>query len=128
MMTGMLPGPATERIYFPPFELNLATGRLLRGSEPVDISPKAFGVLRHLAERAGRLVSKEELIESVWPGVHVGETVLVEANSATDNPMVFADTGDIVSGGNFHAEPVAFAADTLAASVVTAVRALETSV
>ena len=32
----------------------------------------------------------------------------------TDNPLVFADTGEIVSGGNFHAEPVAFAADNLA--------------
>ena len=38
----------------------------------------------------------------------------IESNSATDNPMVFADTGDIVSGGNFHGAPVALAADTLA--------------
>jgi histidine ammonia-lyase len=38
----------------------------------------------------------------------------IEANSATDNPMVFAETGDIVSGGNFHGAPVALAADTLA--------------
>ena len=38
----------------------------------------------------------------------------IEANSATDNPMVFADSGDIVSGGNFHGAPVALAADTLA--------------
>ena len=38
----------------------------------------------------------------------------IEANSATDNPMVFADDGDIVSGGNFHGAPVALAADTLA--------------
>jgi histidine ammonia-lyase len=48
----------------------------------------------------------------------VGETVAIEANSATDNPMVFADTGDIVSGGNFHGAPIAMAADLLAASVV----------
>ena len=34
-----------------------------------------------------------------------------EANSATDNPMVFADDGEIVSGGNFHGAPVAIAAD-----------------
>jgi hypothetical protein len=40
--------------------------------------------------------------------------VTVEANAATDNPMVFADTGDIVSGGNFHGAPVALAADLLA--------------
>ncbi len=38
----------------------------------------------------------------------------IEANAATDNPMVFADTGEIVSGGNFHGAPVALAADTLA--------------
>ncbi|MEM1266421.1 MAG: histidine ammonia-lyase [Pseudomonadota bacterium] len=40
-------------------------------------------------------------------------TLEVEANAATDNPLVLA-TGDIVSGGNFHAEPVAFAADQIA--------------
>ena len=48
----------------------------------------------------------------------VRDTVLVEANSATDNPMVFADTGDIVSGGNFHGAPIAIAADLLAAALV----------
>lgn len=37
-----------------------------------------------------------------------------EANGVTDNPLVFADEGDILSGGNFHAEPVAMAADMLA--------------
>ena len=39
--------------------------------------------------------------------------VEIEANAATDNPMVFIDGGDIVSGGNFHGAPVALAADTL---------------
>jgi histidine ammonia-lyase len=48
----------------------------------------------------------------------VYETVQVEANSATDNPMVFADTGDIVSCGNFHGAPIAIAADLLAAAMV----------
>ena len=47
----------------------------------------------------------------------VRETVTIEANSATDNPMVFADTGDIVSGGNFHGAPIAIAADLLAAAL-----------
>src|SRR4029077_17226518 len=37
-----------------------------------------------------------------------------EANGVTENPLVFAETGEVLSGGNFHAEPVAFAADTLA--------------
>jgi len=48
----------------------------------------------------------------------VRNTVDVEANSATDNPMVFADSGDIVSCGNFHGAPIALAADLLAAALV----------
>ena len=43
-----------------------------------------------------------------------GGLLEMEANAVTDNPLVFADTGDILSGGNFHAEPVAMAADMLA--------------
>ena len=39
--------------------------------------------------------------------------LLTEANSATDNPMVFVEDGDIVSGGNFHGAPVAIAADVI---------------
>jgi histidine ammonia-lyase len=41
-------------------------------------------------------------------------TLLVESNAVTDNPLVFAATDEVLSGGNFHAEPVAFAADILA--------------
>jgi histidine ammonia-lyase len=43
-------------------------------------------------------------------------TLQIEANAATDNPLVFAD-GAILSGGNFHAEPVAFAADQIALAI-----------
>ncbi|MGB3146202.1 MAG: histidine ammonia-lyase [Paracoccaceae bacterium] len=41
-------------------------------------------------------------------------TLEVEANAATDNPLVLTEAGLIVSGGNFHAEPVGFAADMIA--------------
>ncbi|MGE0874493.1 MAG: aromatic amino acid lyase, partial [Burkholderiales bacterium] len=41
-------------------------------------------------------------------------TLRTEANGVSDNPLVFPDSGDVLSGGNFHAEPVALAADTLA--------------
>jgi histidine ammonia-lyase len=41
-------------------------------------------------------------------------TLEQEANAVTDNPLLFVEAGDVLSGGNFHAEPVAFAADTLA--------------
>ena len=44
------------------------------------------------------------------------ETLLTEANAVTDNPLIFAATTEVISGGNFHAEPVAFAADILALS------------
>ncbi len=44
-------------------------------------------------------------------------TLETEANAATDNPLVLTATGEIVSGGNFHAEPVGFAADMIALAV-----------
>ena len=40
-----------------------------------------------------------------------------EANAVTDNPLVIVETGDVISGGNFHAEPVAFAADQIALAI-----------
>jgi len=41
-------------------------------------------------------------------------TLSTEANAVTDNPLIFPESGEVLSGGNFHAEPVAFAADALA--------------
>jgi histidine ammonia-lyase len=43
----------------------------------------------------------------------VRQVIETEINSATDNPMVFADGGDVISGGNFHGQPVALASDFL---------------
>jgi histidine ammonia-lyase len=48
---------------------------------------------------------------------NVAATLRLEANAVTDNPLLFTDGGDVLSGGNFHAEPVAFAADTLALAI-----------
>ncbi|MCA2960652.1 MAG: histidine ammonia-lyase [Silvanigrellales bacterium] len=45
---------------------------------------------------------------------HVAEVLLREANSSTDNPLVFPETDEILSGGNFHGEPVAMVLDYLA--------------
>jgi histidine ammonia-lyase len=47
---------------------------------------------------------------------HAAKILEIEANAASDNPLVFAE-GDVLSGGNFHAEPVAIAADTLALAI-----------
>jgi histidine ammonia-lyase len=42
---------------------------------------------------------------------HCEDVLLIESESATDNPLVFAETGDVISGGNFHGAPLAFAFD-----------------
>src|SRR5262249_21240525 len=47
---------------------------------------------------------------------HVSKVVEIEMNAATDNPLVFAETNEVISGGNFHAQPIALAADLLAAA------------
>jgi histidine ammonia-lyase len=53
----------------------------------------------------------------------VRATLLVELNSATDNPLVFAaggaDSGEVISGGNFHGQPLAMTADQLAVALAT---------
>ncbi len=48
---------------------------------------------------------------------HVCEVLETEANAVTDNPLVFAESEAVLSGGNFHAEPVALAADYLALAI-----------
>jgi len=48
---------------------------------------------------------------------NAARTLLIEANAVTDNPLVYSDKDEVISGGNFHAEPVAFAADTLALAI-----------
>lgn len=48
---------------------------------------------------------------------YVKKVVEVEINSATDNPLIFPDEDEVISGGNFHGEPVAFAMDTMGMAV-----------
>jgi histidine ammonia-lyase len=48
---------------------------------------------------------------------HAAGLLMIEANGVSDNPLVFADSLEALSGGNFHGEPVAFAADNLALAV-----------
>jgi histidine ammonia-lyase len=50
---------------------------------------------------------------------HVRGVLAIELNSATDNPLVFADRDEILSGGNFHGQPLAMAADYLATALAT---------
>ena len=68
--------PGTNRFLFGSFRVDPAEHRLFRGDDEVPLRPKTFAVLRHLLERAGRLVSKDELLEAVWGDTAVGDTVL----------------------------------------------------
>jgi histidine ammonia-lyase len=49
----------------------------------------------------------------------VRTTLQIELNSATDNPLVFAESGEVLSGGNFHGQPLAMAADQMAVAFAT---------
>ena len=64
-----------QHILFRPFRLDVENEKLWHGSQPVLLRPKTFAVLRCLIERAGRLVSKEELLNTVWRGTTVSDVV-----------------------------------------------------
>ena len=61
---------------FGPFQLDLENEQLRQGTGAIHLRPKSFAVLRYLAEHPGRLITKETLLEAVWPGVVVSESVL----------------------------------------------------
>jgi TolB-like protein/Tfp pilus assembly protein PilF len=68
----------TERLCFEGFALDLTRGCLRSGDRDIDLRPKAFAVLHHLAKNAGRLVPKQELYQAVWPDVVVCDDSLVQ--------------------------------------------------
>src|SRR3954454_2569315 len=65
-----------RRILFDPFCLDLANEQLWRGSQAIKLRPKAFAVLDHLLGRPGQLVTKDDLLNAVWPETFVGDAVL----------------------------------------------------
>src|ERR1044071_613157 len=65
-----------KRIVFDRFSLDLINECLWRGSDEIKIRPKAFAVLNYLLNRSGQLVTKEELLNAVWPATFVGDAVL----------------------------------------------------
>jgi DNA-binding winged helix-turn-helix (wHTH) protein/predicted ATPase len=66
----------TDQIWFAPFRLDVLDEVLWHEDERLALSPKAFALLRYLAEHTGQLVSKAALLEAVWPGTVVGDAVL----------------------------------------------------
>src|SRR5262245_8122795 len=65
-----------QPLWFGPFCLDPLDKRLWRGPHAVPLTPKAFDVLHDLVRHPGRLVTKRQLLDDVWPGVHVGDAVL----------------------------------------------------
>src|SRR5215510_5622564 len=63
-------------IVFEPFCLDRSNECLWRGSEVIKLRPKAYAVLNQLVERSGQLVTKEELLATVWPETFVTDAVL----------------------------------------------------
>jgi DNA-binding winged helix-turn-helix (wHTH) protein len=83
---------------FHSFGIDTANQCLWNGQAPVELTPKAFGILRYLVDRAGRLVTKEELLEALWPDTYINPEVLrkyiLEIRRALgdlpDNPVFIA--------------------------------------
>ena len=63
-------------MYFSPFRLDLRDGQLWCGAELLPLRPKPFAVLQYLAANPGRVVTRTELVEAVWPRSHVSSGVL----------------------------------------------------
>ncbi len=68
--------PEPLRIRFDAFELDEGDARVLRGGQPVALTPKAFAVLCALARHPGKLVTKDELLDAVWGHRHISDSVL----------------------------------------------------
>ena len=66
----------TRTLAFEPFQLDLGREQLRHGERVVQLTNKAFAVLHYLAEHATRLVTREALLEAVWPETFVSEAVL----------------------------------------------------
>lgn len=66
----------TSKLLFPPFVLDLSNQRLVGPAGETALRPKAFAVLRYLAEHPGVLVQKAELLDACWPDIAIGDAVL----------------------------------------------------
>ena len=73
-----MPAVSASIMRFDVYTLDPGRCSLRRGAEQIELRPKAFDVLRYLAENWGRVISKNELIKAVWPGVFITDGALVQ--------------------------------------------------
>lgn len=70
-------GESVAAVYhFGSFRLDVKNATLERDGVPQPLTPKAFSVLHHLVDHAGQLVTKDEFLDVIWPGVFVGDAAL----------------------------------------------------
>src|SRR5262245_26096191 len=75
--------PTDQTVYtFGPFRLDVGDHRLLRDGQPVQVTRKVLETLKILLEHAGRLVTKDELMQAIWPDTVVEENNLTQHVSA----------------------------------------------
>jgi DNA-binding winged helix-turn-helix (wHTH) protein len=79
---------------FLPFELDLSRGRLVREGEPVALSDRQLDVLSVLVANAGRVVSKDALIEAGWKGIAVSDNSIEQAISSLRRALGNQPNGD----------------------------------
>src|SRR6266567_5719114 len=89
-----------ERYRFGPFELQPDQRRLLKDGATIVLRPRAFDLLAALVERAGHLVTKDELLDQVWPKVVVEEAALHVQVSAL-RKVLGADAITTVAGRGY---------------------------
>src|SRR6266480_6670806 len=89
-----------ERYRFGPFELQPDKRRLLKDSATTSLRPRAFDLLVALVDRAGHLVTKDELLDQVWPKIVVEEAALHVQVSAL-RKVLGADSITTVSGRGY---------------------------
>jgi histidine ammonia-lyase len=111
-----------------PFDPRIHALRGHRGQ--IDVAEALRGMLKGSAIRASHLANDDRVQDPYClrcqPQVmgailgllrQAGETLLTEANGVSDNPLIFPETDEALSGGNFHAQAVAFAADMIALAI-----------
>lgn len=111
---------------FSSFRLDLLNQQLWEDEEPIRLRPKTFAVLRYLAERPGRLVTREELVTAVWPNTRGAEIApkrcILELRQAlgerADAPRLIETVGRI--GYRFSAPLADHASDARAVEAHTA--------
>src|SRR5262249_41576616 len=67
---------SSRQISFGAFSLDTGSERLLKGAREIAVRPKVFAVLKYLLDNPERLITKDEILDAVWPEVSVGDAVL----------------------------------------------------